>query len=277
MTEARNIVRELQALGAHLKRHGDRLVLRAGNRQIPQPLVQQARDAKRDILALLDSVDTLRPTSGNAVLLTSQKSVAVLAKSRPQSRRNADDLLSPPVGGLSGGLSVGFDALAPLDDCATASDASTRPPKREDPCGSCQDADKINHPVSGCVSVEAPKTATPTEPLAVLANREARRGFQAGPSTKPATLSCRESLSDAAPQQNSLTIESCETSGCLFGATEGLEKPCADRCGLVERQGGVFRHFCAECGRWGAFRYGAVGERLGKWYCFEHRSAGEEQ
>ena len=100
MTEARNIVRELQALGAHLKRHGDRLVLRAGNRQIPQPLVQQARDAKRDILALFDSVDTLRPISGYAVPLTSQKSVAVLAKSRPQSRRNADDRLSPPVGGL---------------------------------------------------------------------------------------------------------------------------------------------------------------------------------
>ena len=277
MTEARNIVRELQALGAHLKRHGDRLVLRAGNRPIPQPLVQQARDAKRDILALFDSVDTLRPISGYSVPLTSQKSVAVLAKSRPESRRNADDLLSPPVGGLSGGLSVGFDALAPLDDCATASDASTRSPKREDPCGSRQDADKINHPVSGCVSVEAPKTATPTERLAVLANRKARRGFQPGPSNKTATQSCSEWLSDAAPQQNSLTIESCETSGCLFGATEGFEKPCADRCGLVERQGGIFRHFCAECGRWGAFGYGAVGERLGKWYCFEHRPAGEDE
>ena len=271
MTAARNIIRELQALGAHLKRDGDRLVLRAGNRPIPQPLVQQARDAKRDILALLDSVGTLRPPSGNAVLPTSQKSVAVLAKSRPESRRNADDLLSPPVGGLSGGLSVGFDGLAVLGDCATASDASTCSPKREDLCGSWEDADKINQPISGCVREKAPKTATQKEPLAVLANREDRRGFQAGPLTKTATLSCREHLSDAALQQNNPTIGSCETLGYPLGATGGFEEPCADRRGSVERQGGIFLHFCIECGRWGAYGYGATGNNPGRWYCWRHR------
>jgi len=106
LTVARNIIRELRALGARLERDGDRLILRAGSRPIPQPLVQQARDAKRDILALLGPPGTLSPPNGDAISPTSKNPVAVLAKTCPESRENASDLLTPPVGGLSGGLSL---------------------------------------------------------------------------------------------------------------------------------------------------------------------------
>jgi hypothetical protein len=106
LSAARNIVRELQALGARLVRDGDRLILRAGSRPIPQLLVQQARDAKRELLALLDQPAALRVPRQGAVFPTSPEPVAVLAKTCPESRENASDLLTPPVGGLSGGLSL---------------------------------------------------------------------------------------------------------------------------------------------------------------------------
>ena len=52
------------------------------------------------------------------------------------------------------------------------------------------------------------------------------------------------------------------------------DQPCPTRRGLIERRGGVFLHFCAVCGRWGAFGYGPPSlpvKPAEKWYCGEHR------
>jgi hypothetical protein len=53
----------------------------------------------------------------------------------------------------------------------------------------------------------------------------------------------------------------------------GFELPCAARRGRVLDLDGVFAHFCAECGRWGAYGYGVNlrAGRLGRWYCAAHR------
>jgi hypothetical protein len=50
-----------------------------------------------------------------------------------------------------------------------------------------------------------------------------------------------------------------------------FDQPCPSRRGLVERQGAVLLHFCVTCGAWGAFGYGVVGDRPGRWYCREHQ------
>jgi putative DNA primase/helicase len=46
--------------------------------------------------------------------------------------------------------------------------------------------------------------------------------------------------------------------------------------GRVEEHDGVFLHFCAECGAWGAFGYGVSLRtgKLGRWYCAAHRPRG---
>jgi hypothetical protein len=49
-----------------------------------------------------------------------------------------------------------------------------------------------------------------------------------------------------------------------------FDQPCPSRRGLVERRGAVLLHFCVTCGAWGAFGYGVVGDRPGRWYCREH-------
>jgi hypothetical protein len=50
-----------------------------------------------------------------------------------------------------------------------------------------------------------------------------------------------------------------------------FNEPCPERRGHVERRGGLFLHFCRECGRWGAYGYDCVGGKPGRWYCGEHR------
>jgi hypothetical protein len=50
-----------------------------------------------------------------------------------------------------------------------------------------------------------------------------------------------------------------------------FDQPSPSRRGLVERRGAVFLHFCITCGAWGAFGYGTVGDRPGRWYCRHHR------
>jgi hypothetical protein len=59
------------------------------------------------------------------------------------------------------------------------------------------------------------------------------------------------------------------------GASDGpsFEEPCPERRGLVERRGAVLLHFCVECGRWGAYGYGATLSHPGRWYCRLHRPA----
>jgi hypothetical protein len=50
-----------------------------------------------------------------------------------------------------------------------------------------------------------------------------------------------------------------------------FDQPCPSRRGLLERRGAVLLHFCVTCGAWGAFGYGVVGDRPGRWYCREHQ------
>jgi hypothetical protein len=60
------------------------------------------------------------------------------------------------------------------------------------------------------------------------------------------------------------------------GATSdgpSFEEPCPERHGRIERQGAMFLHFCVECGRWGAYGYGATLSQPGRWYCRLHRPA----
>jgi len=56
----------------------------------------------------------------------------------------------------------------------------------------------------------------------------------------------------------------------------GFEHPWPARRGRVGEEEGVFVHFCAECGRWGAYGYGVNlrAGRLGHWYCAAHRPKG---
>jgi hypothetical protein len=53
----------------------------------------------------------------------------------------------------------------------------------------------------------------------------------------------------------------------------GLGESCDARRGQVETRSGLFLHFCAQCGAWGAFGYGVNlrAGRLGTWYCLTHR------
>jgi hypothetical protein len=225
---ARNVLRELQALGAHLERNGDRLILRAGSRRIPQVLVQRAREAKQDLFALLGSVDTGSSPSGVAGLPTSQRSVAVLGNTRPESRGNAADAPRPPVDGLSGGLREHPAALAVLPDDAMAS-------KSEEIYGFGRDAPKTNLSASGADSLKPPITATLFEELAVLENHDVYGGSQGVASPKTATNFRRDGLSHAAPQQIATEARSYETNGsanigalplccgCLLPIDERLE------------------------------------------------------
>jgi hypothetical protein len=54
VTTAHNVLRDLRALGAHIECADGRLVMRAGDRPIPKRLVEEARSAKRELLAMLD-------------------------------------------------------------------------------------------------------------------------------------------------------------------------------------------------------------------------------
>ena len=57
---------------------------------------------------------------------------------------------------------------------------------------------------------------------------------------------------------------------------QSFNEPCARRRDQAEYRDGVFLHFCAECGAWGAYGYGVNlrAGRLGRWYCAAHRPHG---
>ena len=59
----------------------------------------------------------------------------------------------------------------------------------------------------------------------------------------------------------------------LAESEPGFCEPCVARRGRVEVRDGLFLHFCAECGAWGAFGYGVNlrADQLGRWYCGAHR------
>jgi hypothetical protein len=62
----------------------------------------------------------------------------------------------------------------------------------------------------------------------------------------------------------------------LAESEPGFSEPCVARRGRVEARDGLFLHFCAECGAWGAFGYGVNprADQLGRWYCGAHRPQG---
>jgi hypothetical protein len=58
MTSAgRDILARLAAVGARVERQGDRLLLRAGPRPVPPPLIEKARTAKLELLSLLTQLE----------------------------------------------------------------------------------------------------------------------------------------------------------------------------------------------------------------------------
>jgi hypothetical protein len=231
LSAARNIVRELQALGARLVRDGDRLILRAGSRPIPQLLVQQARDAKRELLALLDQRDqltALRMPREDGLFPTSKKPVASLGENDPESRGEAGGLLRRPVGTLSGTLRRDSADLASLGGGGAEQENKDF---RDFRC----DGREFNQPVSTEDCRDFPKDATPAESLAPLANGQVFCGSRSPSPPKDATLSRGIGPGHAAAQQNAVETESYETSG---SATAGSALPptCCE-CGLpiIER------------------------------------------
>jgi hypothetical protein len=53
MSAAADVLKRLRALGARIESDGDRLILRAGKRPIPEPLVEEVRTAREGLLGLL--------------------------------------------------------------------------------------------------------------------------------------------------------------------------------------------------------------------------------
>ena len=103
------------------------------------------------------------------------------------------------------------------------------------------------------------------EASATLATFAALAAHQAG-SQNPAAL-----VGDRAPAE--LLAPLFKPTSPAVGEPE-FEQPCVTRRGRVEvRPDGVFLHFCAECGAWGAFGYGVLlrAGRTGRWYCGKHR------
>lgn len=73
-----------------------------------------------------------------------------------------------------------------------------------------------------------------------------------------------------------ITGERWFADGVLRGDEPPPDEPSPARRGMVIRfPTGRFEHFCAVCGRWGAFGYGATGKEPGRWYCFAHRPDSE--
>jgi hypothetical protein len=64
------ILARLSALGARIERRGDKLILCAGGRPVPQPLVEQARAAKAELLRLFDVSDPANVLTGLPKALT---------------------------------------------------------------------------------------------------------------------------------------------------------------------------------------------------------------
>ena len=236
MSAARNFFRELLALGAQVERDDDRLILRAGRQPIPQFLVQRARAAKHELLALFDELDGLRPPTQNSPLPTSQKLVAVLGENDDESRRNADDLLRPPRGGLSGGLRSDSDPLAVFGD-------NLMEAENEDFCGIPENGAGHNRCVSDAIRAATPKTATPNEELAVLANGQDVWDTQGPPAPNTATLVCGEP-SHAAAQQTAPAKRINKTSGSEQNAIGDTIISCTT---------------CCECGL-------PISERLETWW-----------
>jgi hypothetical protein len=106
----------------------------------------------------------------------------------------------------------------------------------------------LNLSVSGGVNPQSPKTATPSEALAVLAIDQDFCASQGGSSPKTATPSCGEHPKHAAAQQCAADTEDYETDDC---ATSGYP-------------------MCCECGV-------PITERLETWWGGEqcHRACGE--
>jgi hypothetical protein len=227
LSAARNIIRELQALGAHLVRDGDRLILRAGSRPIPQLLVQRARDAKRELLALdqRDQLAALRVPREDRLSPTIKKPVASLGENDSESRGKAGGLLRMPVGTLSGTLRRDSADLAPLGGGGAEQE-------NKDFRGFLRDGGEFNQRVRGEDNRDLSKGATPSETLAPLAIGQVLCGSQPPSPPKDATPSWCKGPSHAAAQQNAAGTESYETSGSATVGSSTLRSACCE-CGTA--------------------------------------------
>jgi hypothetical protein len=231
LSTARNIIRELQALGAHLARDGDRLILRAGRRPVPQHLVERARDVKREMLALLDERGakdaTLRVPREIGLSPRTKKPVASFEENCPESRENTGGSLRMPVASLGGTLRGNSASVASSAGGAIAS-------KSEDFCESPDAGTDINQQDSRRITPTLSKDATPSESLASLENSLVFCGSQTLSSPKDATPCCRESLSPAAAQQNAYKAKSYKASGCATGGSFSGATCCECGAAIIE-------------------------------------------
>jgi hypothetical protein len=131
--------------------------------------------------------------------------------------------------------------LAPLDEDAKRL-------KTEGFCGLSGNDPEFNRQYSGADSLGLPKSATPSEELALLATGQEFCGTQGCSAPKSATQICGEHLRHAAAQQNTASTDARETNGCT---TSGYP-------------------ICRECGL-------PIAERLETWWGGErcHRACGE--
>ena len=115
------------------------------------------------------------------------------------------------------------------------------------------------------VSRQPPEIETPSETVSSgeTANSDGERS--------PASWS--EAEAGTAP---ATVIAPVQWFGAQSAADEPpYDQPCPVRCGVIRYPQGRFEHFCAVCGAWGGFGYGAIGKEPGRWYCFAHRPASE--
>jgi hypothetical protein len=213
---ARNIMRELQGLDARLDRDGNRLILRAGRYPVPHHLVEQAREAKRELLTLLGGGGALRIPNQQADLPTSPKPVSTLGEFLSESRGNAGDSLRCSNEHLSEHLSSSNEHLSErvLEES-------------EDFCGPSGEERQFNHEVCEQDSPDLPKVLTPPGNVSILANAQDLCGVQGLVPLKVLTPSCRKSLSYDASQQNASGGAPYKSVGCK---TVGYPTCC--ECGL---------------------------------------------
>jgi hypothetical protein len=60
MSAAQEVCRHLAAIGARIEQAGDRLLLRAGPKPIPAAIIRRVREAKPELLVLLQQTSELR-------------------------------------------------------------------------------------------------------------------------------------------------------------------------------------------------------------------------
>jgi hypothetical protein len=195
MNDPRDILCQLRGMGARLEHQNGRLVLRAGKRSVPEPLVEQVRAIKGELLMLLGGVDD------------PNQSLSPYDKKAWRSSRESTPR-APETPGFAEGRQVGalrevFAEGRQVGGCAHEHSSE----ERQKP------------------TMEAPKDAT----LALLDESQHFRGLKAPIEPKDATESCRRDLRHAAAQQ---PTTSGSIAGPKLHAIVGSRPACCE-CGTA--------------------------------------------